>query len=274
MLCNCRLKDIMQRKSDMSIDKTELGQLLDELYTRYNSPAFIEKDPISIPHAFEMKEDVEIAGFFAATLAWGKRDQIIKKANVLMELMDNEPFNFVSTASEEELSRLSSFYYRTFQSVDALFFVKVLRKVYDEGGLEQFVTQRYKETGCVKECLMALHAKFLSVPHQIRSMKHVANVAKGSSAKRLNMFLRWMVRKDTCGVDFGIWNDIPSAALYIPLDVHSGNSARALGLLSRKQNDWKAVAELTNNLKEFDAEDPVKYDFALFGAGIEGLLPR
>lgn len=251
--------------------REELKELLEELYDRYNRVEFIEDDPISIPHAFHEKEDIEVAGFFSAILAWGQRPQIIKSAKALMEVMDNAPYDFVMHASESELKRLNKFYYRTFQSVDALFFVQVLRSVYKLGGLEALFTQSVQQGG-VFEALTALFNQFQSVPHQNRSMKHLANVQKGSSAKRLNMYLRWMVRLDNRGVDFGIWKNISPSELYLPLDVHTGNSARYLGILKRKQNDWKAVEELTQNLQKFDRMDPVKYDFALFGGGVEKIF--
>lgn len=256
------------------LHQEELKELLNELYERYNRVEFIDNDPISIPHAFTEKEDVEISGFFAAILAWGQRAQIMRSAKWLLDIMDNSPYDFVINAGSADLQRLNKFYYRTFQSVDAVFLVKALRKIYSNGGLESLFTQTFDNTGSVKDCLIMLHKVFDSVPHEIRSMKHVANVQKGSSAKRLNMFLRWMVRNDNRGVDFGLWSGIPSSALYIPLDVHTGNSARALGILQRKQSDWKSVEEITSQLRIFDSNDPVKYDFALFGAGIEGMLPR
>ncbi len=246
--------------------------LLEELHDKFNRIEFIEKDPICIPHQFKNKEDVEISGFFSAILAWGQRSQIMLKAESLMGLMDNSPAAFVREASSLELTRLKTFYYRTFQSVDAVFFVLALRHIYkNEQGLEHLFSRSYAETGALEQGLIRLYEIFDSVPHEKRSMKHLANISKGSSAKRLNMFLRWMIRKDKRGVDFGLW-DIPASVLYLPLDVHTGRTARELNLISRKQNDWKSVIEATENLKKFDAQDPVKYDFALFGAGIEKIL--
>ncbi len=244
-------------------------EILEELHDRYNRVEFIETDPISIPHRFLKKEDIEIAGFFSAILAWGQRSQIIKSANWLMELMENEPYSFTMQAGKKELCRLEKFYYRTFQSVDALFFFRAVREIYlNYGGLEKVFTRAFQEEKNMENGLKKLYSLFDAVPHEGRSMKHIANIAKGASAKRLNMFLRWMIRKDNRGVDFGLWEQIPSSALFIPLDVHSGRIAREFGLLLRKQNDWKGVLELTNTLRQLDPDDPVKYDFALFGFGV------
>ncbi len=244
--------------------------LLEELYDKYNRKSFIEKDPIAVPHCFSLKEDIEISGFLTATISWGQRKQILKSAFQLMEMMDNSPHDFVMKASAYEMNRLNTFYYRTFQSTDLLFFLRVLKYIYCSlDGLEGIFTKSYRISGSVAPGLIELYNIFRNVRHEPRSMKHIANILKGSSAKRLNMFLRWMVRKDIRGVDFGLWKYISPSALYIPLDVHSGRTARELGLLVRKQNDWKAVEELTILLREFDKGDPVKYDFALFGSGIE-----
>ena len=250
------------------LKQSELKELLEELHDKYNRIDFIAMDPISIPHSFTRKEDIEIAGFFAATLAWGQRSQIIKNAKFLMELMEYSPYEFVSHASKNDLKRLDKFYYRTFKSVDALFFVSATREIYKQGGLENIFSTAYREKGSLRAGLLNLYEVFSSVQHEERSMKHIANVQKGSSAKRLNMFLRWMVRSDNRGVDFGLWKGVPASALYIPIDVHSGRIARELNLLSRKQNDWKAVVELTESLKVINPEDPIKYDFALFGFGV------
>jgi uncharacterized protein (TIGR02757 family) len=250
------------------LNKKEIKDVLEELHDRYNQPAFIESDPVSIPHYFTRKQDIEIAGFFSATLAWGQRSQIIKNANFLMRIMDYEPYEFIANASQSEFKKLDKFYYRTFKSVDAVFFVRVLKEIYKQGGLEHFCGSEFKNTGSVKLILIKLFEKFQEVPHELRSMKHIANVQRGASAKRLNMFLRWMIRDDKRGVDFGLWKEIPPSELFIPLDTHSGATARKLNLLQRKQNDWKAVEELTMALRNFDIEDPVKYDFALFGYGV------
>ncbi len=248
---------------------TNIQQLLEEKYFKYNNPGFIESDPIGIPHQFSRKENIEIAGFLTATIAWGQRQTIIKNAGRLMLLMDNEPSDFIKNASEEEIARLNSFVHRTFLGIDLKFFIVALRHIeINYGGLHKFFTHIYRQTGDIKTSLIEFRRIFFEIPHPMRTGKHIADVGKGASAKRMNMFLRWMVREDASGVDFGLWNDIPASALYIPIDVHSGKVARDLGLLRRKQNDWRAVEELTGNLRKFDPADPVKYDFALFGMGV------
>ncbi|MBN1118721.1 MAG: TIGR02757 family protein [Bacteroidales bacterium] len=254
----------MQYKQNLL--KENKKELLEELTDRYNNSNFIESDPISIPHKFELKEDIEIAGFLTAILSWGQRKQIISQAEKLMQLLDYAPFDFVKNFVKSDIKRINKFYYRTFQGADLVFFIRVLKHIYcHAGGLEHVFTKAYNETKLLSSALVDLFYLFDVIPHEKRSMKHIACIQKGSSAKRLNMFLRWMVRKDNKGVDFGLWNDIPASALYIPLDVHSGRTAREFEILSRASNDWKAVLELTKNLREFDPVDPVKYDFALFG---------
>ena len=265
----------------------ELHELLEEKTRQYNRPFFIEHDPVSIPHLFTKKEDIEISGFLAATIAWGQRPVIIRNAQRWMERMDMAPFEFVTGASPKELKRLDDFVHRTFNGIDARFFILALRKMYAKhGGMEKVFADGLKkmnhgDTGArssflcvsvspwfIKQAIIHFRDVFLSVKHEKRSEKHIANPASGSNAKRINMYLRWMVRRDKAGVDFGIWKSISPSLLLCPLDVHVGNVARALGLLERKQDDWRAVEELTAKLREFDAEDPVKYDFALFGLGI------
>ncbi len=236
---------------------------------QYNHPGFIVEDPISIPHKFSRKEDIEIAGFLTALISWGRRPAILKAANILMEMMDRAPGDFILNHKDNDLKQLSRFVYRTFNSSDLLFLVEALHRIYkEEGGLETVCNRAFQDTGTIKGMLTGLRKSLLQTEHLARSEKHLAAPEKGSAAKRLNMFLRWMVRRDEKGVDFGIWKEIPMSALMIPLDVHSGNTARKLGLLRRKQNDWKAVEELTAVLRQFDPEDPVKYDYALFGTGI------
>lgn len=189
-----------------------------------------------------------------------------------MKLMGNHPFEFILSASDNELKQLTTFYYRTFNASDLLFLVEALKHLYREkGGMEQVACNSFNQTGTVKGMITGIREEMLKAPHLPRSEKHLANPMKGSAAKRINMFLRWMIRDDGNGVDFGLWKRIPASALMIPLDIHSGRIARQLGLLQRKQNDWKAVEELTFNLREFDPEDPVKYDYALFGIGISGM---
>jgi uncharacterized protein (TIGR02757 family) len=252
----------------MQADK-EIKAFLEEKVKQYNTLDFITLDPVAVPHAFTRKEDIEIAGLLTASLAWGNRKAILKSTRQLMAWMDNTPFDFIMHASSKELSPMKRFVYRTFNGTDALFFLEALKHIYTKhGGLEAVFTRGYQQDATIKSALQYFRQVFLSVPHPARSEKHVASPAKGSSAKRLNMYLRWMVRHDAQGVDFGLWKHIPAHALMIPLDVHSGTQARNLGLLHRKQNDWKAVEELTETLCKFDPGDPVKYDFALFGMGV------
>jgi uncharacterized protein (TIGR02757 family) len=251
------------------IPATEIKAFLEEKYLQYNNPSFIECDPISIPHNFSESRDKEISGFLTAAIAWGRRDLILRSSRIMLELMENSPYEFIMSANDNELLRFARFVHRTFNGTDCIYFIKGLRHIYSSfGSMEDVILQGMKASGSVKEGLSHLRSIFFSLPHAIRNEKHFADVTGGAAGKRLNMFLRWMVRKDNYGVDFGIWKKVDPALLYIPLDLHSGNTARRLGLLSRKMNDWKAVEELTGILKEFDPADPVKYDFALFGLGV------
>ena len=253
----------------------EVRKLLDEAVIRYNQPDFIEYDPIQIPHRFTRKEDIEIAGFLAATLAWGQRKTIVKNGDFLMDLMENSPFDFVKEG--KDFNRFSRFVHRTFNGADCVFFLNSLKNIYQNyGGLEQVFTDGFQKNETIFGALHHFRNLFLNMPHEARSRKHLSDVTTNSAAKRLNMFLRWMVRKDDTGVDFGLWRNIPMSALMLPLDVHTGDVGRALGLISRKQNDWKTVEEITGILRTFDAQDPIKYDFALFGMGIEAhpILPN
>ncbi len=246
-----------------------LKELLDSRVEKYNHPGFIITDPISIPHRFTNKNDIEIAGFLTALISWGNRKAILKSSIRMVELMGNEPGNFISNASEEEFKLLENFVYRTFNGDDLLFLVYALRNLYrTKGGLEQVANDYYQKNNQIKDVITGLRMELLKTNHLLRSEKHLANPLKGSAAKRINMFLRWMVRRDNNGVDFGLWQQISPASLMCPLDVHSGATARKLGLLTRKQNDWKAVEELTAGLRKLDASDPVKYDIALFGMGV------
>jgi uncharacterized protein (TIGR02757 family) len=251
------------------MDASEMKHYLDLLSKKFNNRSFIPDDPVSIPHRFNERYDIEISGFLAATIAWGRRDLILRSANNLIEMMDNEPYRFITSASEKEIFRLKKFVHRTFNGEDAVTFIDCLRRIYlNYGSLENVLLEGSDASGSLKESLVHLHKTFFSVPHHAGSERHLSDVSKGSAGKKLNMFLRWMVRSDDCGVDFGIWKGISPSWLFIPLDLHAGNTARSLGLLTRKQNDWKAVEELTSVLRGFDPEDPVKYDFALFGAGV------
>ena len=264
------------------ISKEEIRDLLEVKTKEYNSPKFISTDPISIPHLFSKKEDIEISAFLTATISWGQRPVIIRNANSLMQKMDFAPYDFVIGASLKELKTLDKFVHRTFNGIDAKFFVLALRNIYEKhNGLENVFAQGSKkschkstkaqsvlEIAPMQNSIIHFRETFLSIKHISRSDKHISNPGANSSAKIINMFLRWMVRKDNAGVDFGIWNSISPALLQIPLDVHVGNVGRKLGLLVRKQDDWKAVMELTDQLRAFDKNDPIKYDFALFGLGI------
>lgn len=250
------------------MDIKEVKQLLDEKYLEYNkSEFFIATDPIQIPKCFEEKEDIEIAGFLAASLAWGQRPTIIKKCKELMQLMDYAPHMFLMQAEDTDYKRFQTFKHRTFNGYDCVYFLKSLANIYrNHSGLEHIFTQAYLKYQDMFEVLREWYTIFTSLPAEPRVLRHVANVEKGSAAKRINMFLRWMVRHDG-EVDFGLWKNIPTSALLIPLDIHTGNVSRQLGLLTRNQNDRKAVEELTSQLRKFDPVDPIRYDFALFGLG-------
>ncbi|MFI3318329.1 MAG: TIGR02757 family protein [Rikenellaceae bacterium] len=255
------------------MNRDELYELLEELYIRFNKVEFIEADPISIPHRYDSREDREIAGLLAATIAWGNRKAIVKSANRMMEFMDNAPHAFVMGASVAELEHLKGYVHRTFNGGDLIDFVYAMRGIFERwGSVGELFEQSYLRNKSMVEAISEFRREFFLMPHEQRCEKHISSIDKGAACKRINMYLRWMVRRDDRGVDFGLWSMIPSSALYMPLDVHSGDVARHLGLLSRKQNDWKAVSELTAALREFDVDDPVKYDFALFGAGVDGVF--
>lgn len=245
----------------------QLEAFLNEKAELYNQAEFIDSDPIQIPHSFTNKEDIEISAFLSATLAWGNRKMIIKNATDLMNRMGNAPLDFVMNYSESDFPKIESFKHRTFNPTDLHFYLLSLQNLYKEGDLEKAFHFEKSATDSF-DAIEKFRARFLGIPHEKRSEKHLSSPGKGSAAKRLNMFLRWMVRNDRQGVDFGIWKSISPSQLVCPLDVHSGNVARKLGLLKRKQNDWKAAIELNENLKKFDNKDPVKYDFALFGLGV------
>jgi uncharacterized protein (TIGR02757 family) len=250
------------------MNKSELKAFLDEKAEQYEHPKFLEADPIQIPHSFSKKEDIEISAFLTATIAWGNRKSIINNAYRLMELLDNTPYDFVLNHQEADLDNLSSFVHRTFNGDDLKFFILALNNIYrNHGGLEAVFT-KHQESESLQETISNYKSLFFELEHLPRTQKHVSDPLKGSAAKRINMFLRWMVRPADKGVDFGLWKSIPASKLSCPLDVHSGNVARKLKLLKRKQNDAKALTELDNSLRKFDANDPVKYDFALFGLGV------
>jgi len=246
-----------------------ISDLLNQKVKQYNNLQFIETDPISIPHMFTKREDIEISGFLTSIISWGRRPSILKSANRLMELMDNAPYDFLMNSKNIDFKRFEGYVYRTFNSDDCIFLITALQNIYKQNNsLEAIATNSFNSKGSVFDVIIGLREAILQTPHLKRSEKHIGNPLTGSAVKRINMFLRWMIRQDTAGVDFGIWKDIPQSALMCPLDVHSGNVARKLGLLKRKQNDWKAVEELTLKLRTFDKDDPVKYDYALFGIGV------
>lgn len=261
----------------------EVRKLLDYKADEYEQKAFILNDPIAIPHLFTLKQDIEIAGFFTATIAWGNRTGIINSSKKLLSLMDNAPYDFILNHNDDDLKPFLHFVHRTFQATDVLYFIHWLQWWYQENeSLEQaFFTsplplqmrgeQSAKNVPIynIKESLIHFHHLFFSLENAPgRTRKHVSTPAKKSACKRLNMLLRWMIRNDS-PVDFGIWNSIHQKELMIPLDIHVGNIARRLGLLHRKQNDWQAVEELTTILRTFNSNDPAKYDYALFALGAE-----
>lgn len=251
----------------MKITKSDLKEFLDEKAELYNRPSFIDCDPISIPHQFTKKQDIEIAGFLAATIAWGNRKTILRNANRIIEILDHSPYEFIMNASSDEIEKINGFVHRTFNSADLIYFLKTLKNIYThKGGLET-IFSTWQTSDSLQPAIHEFHKVFFELPHEKRTERHVSDPYKGSAAKKLNMYLRWMVRNDNRGVDFGLWKSISPSKLSCPLDVHSGNIARKLGLLTRKQSDSKAVIALDKTLRRFDKEDPVKYDFALFGLG-------
>lgn len=248
--------------------RSELKEFLDYKVEQYNNPEFIVSDPVQIPHKFSRKEDIEIAGFLTATISWGNRKSILKNANRLVQLLDNSPYDFTINHSEKDLKNLESFVHRTFNGTDLKFFIRSLKNIYlNHDGLEGIFTGNVTKDS-LQPAIHQFKNIFFELPHETRTEKHVSDPLKNSAAKRINMYLRWMVREDTGGVDFGIWKNISPARLSCPLDVHSGNVARKLKLLKRKQNDAKALQELDTALRKLDPKDPVKYDFALFGLGV------
>ena len=246
----------------------ELKSFLDDKVNQYNTLDFIETDPVQIPHRYQLKEDIEIAGFLAATIAWGNRKMIINNANKMMNIMGNSPYDFVMSFNEDDLDKADGFVHRTFNSEDFKYFIRSLKHIYTtHNGLEQVFSEN-QTSDSMQEAISKFKSIFFEVDPLERTKKHISDPLNNSAAKRINMWLRWMVRKDANGVDLGIWNTIPTSKLSCPLDVHSGNVARKLGILTRKQNDAKALKELDAKLREMDSNDPVKYDFALFGLGV------
>lgn len=249
------------------MNKKEIKPFLDEKVELYNRPNFIEEDPIQIPHKFSKKEDIEIAGFLASTIAWGQRKTILANATKMMEFMEWQPYQFLKENETNDFF-YDGFVHRTFNSIDFQFFLGGLKEVYSKhGGLEKSFSHGKNNFERISNFQHLFFNLDSTAPPQ-KSRKHVSNPTKNSACKRLNMYLRWMVRKDKKGVDFGIWKEIKMSDLMLPLDVHTGNTSRKLGLLKRKQNDWKTVTEITDQLRKFNPEDPCKYDFALFGLGV------
>ncbi len=248
-----------------------MRELLERLHDRYNNESFIEADPISVPHSFTRPVDREIAGFLAATIAWGNRRTIVQSAHRMMRYMDNAPEDFVRNATEADMEYLRTYVHRTFNGVDFQDFVRGLRHIITEwGSVGNYFETRYEEHGDLRSVFSDFRRDFFAVEHDTHCEKHLSSIDKGAACKRLCMYLRWFVRHDDRGVDFGMWRRIPMSALYMPLDIHTGRMGRNLGLLNRKQSDWKAVEELTASLRELCADDPVRYDYSLFGLGISG----
>jgi uncharacterized protein (TIGR02757 family) len=248
-----------------------LKEFLNRKVDEYNQPSFIERDPISIPHLFTKKQDIEIAGFFASIFAWGNRTIIINKSKELMKLMDNAPYQFIINHNEKDLKRLLQFKHRTFNVTDLLYFVLFLKHHYKQSNSLETAFSKWmnKKDDNIEIALAGFHDYFFSLKDApVRTKKHIATPVRNSTCKRLNMYLRWMVRRDSRGVDFGIWKTISPSQLVCPVDVHVGRIARRFNLIQRKQTDWQTALELTSHLKQFDPDDPVKYDFALFGIGV------
>ncbi len=251
----------------MKLKFDNLKEFLDSKVELYNQPRFIENDPVCIPHQFNKQQDVEIAGLFAAVLAWGKRKTIINKCNELIQRMDGSPYDYVINHKSADLRRLEGFVHRTFNDTDLLYFIQFLNIYFRQH--QSLETAFIPENGLIKEGIIKFRELFFSLPdYPHRTKKHIPDPERKSACKRINMYLRWMVRKDNKGVDFGIWRNISPATLICPCDVHVERVARKLGLIKRKNLDWGTAEELTEALRNFDPEDPVKYDFALFGLGI------
>lgn len=250
------------------INWSELQEFLDAKVVEYNNPKFIESDPIQVPHSFSKKKDIEIASFLTATIAWGNRKSIIYNAKHMMQLLDNAPYDFVTHHQESDLEDLQSYVHRTFNGIDLITFVKGLQHIYKHHGGLETIFAKHAEHNSLQKSIHHFKQAFFDIEHLPRTQKHISDPLKNSAAKRINMFLRWMIRQDNAGVDFGIWKNLSPSLLSCPLDVHSGNVARKLGLLTRTQNDAKALKELDTSLRELDKNDPVKYDFALFGLGV------
>jgi uncharacterized protein (TIGR02757 family) len=255
----------------MSGKPKDLSAFFNRKVSEYNQPDFIKADPICVPHLFSKKQDIEIAGLFAAIFAWGNRTTIIKKAKELLQLMDNAPHDFVLNHTDNDLRRLEGFKHRTFNATDLLYFVSFLQAHYSKHTSLETAFSQWMNTGdeTIEQALIGFYHYFFSLEHvPNRTRKHIASPEKNSSCKRLNMYLRWMVRKDNCGVDFGIWNQIAASQLVCPIDLHVARVAKRFNLLNRTPVDWLAALELTSYLRKLDRNDPARYDFALFGLGV------
>jgi len=252
----------------MELNFKELKEFLDEKVVQYNNPNFIELDPIQIPHLYTRKEDIEISGFLSAIISWGNRTSIVKSAKRMLAYMGDSPHDFILNHNDQQLRKIDGFVHRTFNSDDLLTFIEGLKHLYKhKNGLEGIFV-KYQTNESLQPAIHELKKEFFNVQHLERTRKHLPDPLTGSAAKKINMFLRWMVRRDNKGVDFSLWKSISPSILSCPLDIHSGNVARKLGLITRKHNDAKAVSELDTKLREMDKDDPVKYDFALFGLGV------
>lgn len=247
------------------MNQTERKDFLDEKVIQYNNLKFIESDPIQIPHQYSLKEDIEIAGFLTATISWGNRKMIIRNAQNMMNILGNSPYDFIMQNDHDQIDK---YVHRTFNEIDLNYFIRALHNIYAKHKGLEHVFLSHADADNLQTSIHEFKRVFFEIEHPLRTQKHVSDPLKGSAAKRINMFLRWMVRKDQAGVDFGIWSGLDASQLSCPLDVHSGNVARKLGLLTRKQNDGKALKELDTNLRKMDPNDPVKYDYALFGLGV------
>ena len=254
----------------LAMNNQDLKSFLDEKYHQFNNFDFIPDDPVKIPHEFSQPKDIEIAGLFASVIAWGNRKSIIKNAYSLMDRMDNSPHDFITNFKNSDLKNFQGFKHRTFNEIDCATFCFALKSLLNENkSLGFYFKGLFDEYSSLDLVLSNFKSRFFQNPYAERSKKHLPDPMKGSASKRICMYFRWMVRKDQFGVDLGIWKElIPASKLHLPLDIHTSNVGRALGILKRKQNDWKAVKEITEKLSEFCPEDPVKYDFSLFGLGV------
>lgn len=256
----------------MGLPDPRVKDLLDEMADKWNDVSFIEHDPISVPHRYSLPQDIEISGFFSAVFAWGNRTTIIRKALELMKMMDDAPYAFIQQHQDSDLKRIENFVHRTFQGTDVLYFVSFLKQHYQQ---HKSLEDAFLPSGKfdIYHSLAGFRQRFFQLPEAPeRTKKHISTPESNSTCKRLNMFLRWMVRNDEKGVDFGLWKNIPVSSLVVPYDVHVAKAATSLQLLKRTQKDWKAVMELMDTLRHFDANDPVKYDFALFGLSKEKMI--